>query len=179
MNFYTVTKGYLAIKRRDIPSHRIWMLRTWGHTGSILTMRPIFILMAFLAKKLAPHGFHTVSTCDQLIYVYKRKGFSISELISRYPACAALDPNLITNATIPFAASFGRRGVNGTDVEPIYVAVRAYLSTQNVEELTAMLGLTFGPAFWFALMLHVVGTEWWIDYEKKAATKVVAEKKVV
>jgi hypothetical protein len=177
-NIYTIIKGYLAIRRRDIPAHRIWMIRTWGYTGSILTMRPLFVIFGLVSNVYSPNSWYAVSTCDQLIYLYKYEGLPIPDLISRYPACVALDPDLITNTTVPFAAAFGGVTVPGVEaMAPILVPVRAYFSTKYPEEIAAMLTLTFGPAFWVALLVHVVVTEWWLDSEKKAAEKKVVEER--
>lgn len=73
--------------------------------------------------------YYAVRTCVQVAYVVD----SASEMLSRYPGC-----------------------VNATDDTP--VIVRAKFGTE-AEEIGAGLGVNFGMALWFAILLHLIGVE--------------------
>jgi len=113
--------------------------------------------MSSLAKVFAPNGYKTVSTCEQLIFMYEDKGFPLSELFGRYPVC--------TNAM--------------DSSETIYVVVNALMKRTRPEELAAILGLTFGPAMWMAQVIHVLAAEYYLNETKgeDAKLKVVSRVK--
>ena len=46
--FVTTYKAYVAARQRNIPTHRIWMIRSFALTLAVVTIRPIMMLPMFI-----------------------------------------------------------------------------------------------------------------------------------
>ncbi|RDW56867.1 hypothetical protein BP5796_12934 [Coleophoma crateriformis] len=137
-----MTKGIRGIRSGNLDVHRVWMLRTWAYAGSILTMRPINILLHVMVRVFQPNKFQTVSTCEQLASIYDSISPPSNEMISHYPMC--LDDT--TNKTL--------------------VVVLARLSRSRPDQTSALTTLTFGAALWAGTLINFVLIEWYLQATK-------------
>ncbi|KXJ88388.1 hypothetical protein Micbo1qcDRAFT_189882 [Microdochium bolleyi] len=135
-------RAYTAIRELRIDQHREWMLRAWIYAWCIVTMRPIFILLALAASKLG--NFHLALPCDKIEYVLAN---------AQVP-----DPNITLAGTFPDCAAY----LSGADPAKMTV-VRANLRGSIVER-TAALNMSFGTATWVALIIHAVLLELYLHY---------------
>jgi hypothetical protein len=149
----STAKGYLAIRNLHIDQHRSWMFRTWAYASAvnlppppqlnfetanrvqILSMRIILVLVA-LAAKLSPSSYRTVSTCQEIIFMYEQYSLPMENVYSTYPMCR-----------------------NFTSSVPAYVVVNADFTIKHPEQLAAIFSLSSGPSVWAAQIIHIFAVE--------------------
>jgi hypothetical protein len=104
------------------------------------------IIIAIAAAKISPNAYKSVTTCEQIIYMYQfvSEPESLDSLYSRYPTCANL-----TN--------------KGEDV---FVVVNASLHRAFPEEKAALLNMIFGVSGWLASVVHLILMEVYLIYTK-------------
>jgi hypothetical protein len=107
-------------------------------TSQILTMRVLLTLVA-LSAKLSSRGYHTVSTCQELIFMYEGYSLPLEDIYTTYPTCRN------------FIASI-----------PAYVVVNADITTGRPEEIGSILELSFGTCAWMATVIHIFAVEWYL-----------------
>jgi hypothetical protein len=96
------------------------------------------VLVPFAAK-LSSRRYHTVSTCQELIFMYEGYSIPLEDVYSTYPTCRN------------FTASI-----------PAYVVVNADITTGRPEEVGAILELSFGTCAWMAMVIHIFAVEWYL-----------------
>jgi hypothetical protein len=110
--------------------------------SQILTMRALLVLVAISAK-LSPRSYHTVSTCQEIIFMYEGYSLPVDDIFSRYPTCRN------------FTASI-----------PAYVVINADITTGRPEEIGSILELSFGTCAWIATVIHIFAVEWYLRSTK-------------
>lgn len=110
--------------------------------SQILTMR-VFLVLVPLSAKLSSRRYHTVSTCQELIFMYEGYSLPLEDIYTTYPTCRN------------FTASI-----------PAYVIVNADITTQRPEENASILDLSFGPCAWMAAVIHIFAVEWYLRATK-------------
>lgn len=134
-------RAAVAIKQLHIDQHRAWMLRSWIYAWCIVTMRPVFILLALAASKLG--NFHVAMPCYKIEYVIAN---------AKVP-----DPNITLATTFPDCAAY----ISNTDPTKMAI-VRANL-LGSVVERAAVLNMSFGTATWIAIVIHAVLVELYVS----------------
>ncbi|KAJ1328237.1 DUF2306 domain-containing protein [Microdochium nivale] len=142
-------RAVVAIKQLRIDQHRAWMLRSWIYAWCIVTMRPIFILLALAISKFG--NFHVALPCHKIEYVLAN---------AKVP-----DPNITLAATFPDCTPY----MSGADPAKMAI-VRANLLGSIVER-TAVLNMSFGTATWIALVIHAVLVELYLNYTPDEALR--------
>jgi hypothetical protein len=105
-------------------------------------MRVLLVLVATSAK-FTSRSYHTVSTCQELIFMYERYSRPVEDIYSRYPTCR-----------------------NFTASVPAYVIVNADISAGRVEETGSIFELCFGTCAWMATVIHIFAVEWYLKFTK-------------
>lgn len=142
----TVSIGlaYYNIKRLQIDQHRAWMLRAMFYLGTIITLRLIMILSALISTKMS--GYYTTMSCGELFSIY---GFNqTQEVRNLYPQCDQLG------------------SINET-----LVIVQATFENGQVEQISASLRISFGMAIWFAIFLHTIGVEIYLNLTPRESNR--------
>lgn len=154
MVFFALLKSWIAIRQKKITEHRVWAIRTWGWTGCILTMR---LFMYFLTRfVLSPHtrDFYTVTTCSTLYELYTTHSHPLSLISQNYPIC--------------------ENTLLGLSTHEIQIPVQ--LGYYPPERIAMTITMVFGTSGWLAMVLHMIGVEWWLHWSanesKKDAMKV-------
>lgn len=109
-------------------------------------------LMFFLTKiLLSSHtrDFYSVTTCSTIRELYITHSYPLTLISQNYPVCESTLPGIPTNE--------------------IYIPVQ--LGHSPPERLAAMVNMTFGTAGWLALVLHMVGVEWWLNWSADEGRK--------
>jgi hypothetical protein len=106
--------------------------------SQILTMRILLVLVA-LSIKLSSRSYHTVSTCQELIFMYEGYSLPVEDIYTTYPACK-----------------------NFTDSIPTYVVVNADITSGRPEEIGSILELSFGTCAWIGAVIHIFAVEWYL-----------------
>lgn len=142
----TVSIGlaYYNIKRLQIDQHRAWMLRTMFYLGTIITLRLIMILSALISTKMS--GYYTTMSCGELYSIYSS---NVTQVRTLYPQC---DQQL--------------GSVNET-----LVIVQATFGNAQAEQIGASLRISFGMAFWFAIFLHTIGVEIYLNLTPRESNR--------
>lgn len=126
--------AYYNIKRLQIDQHRAWMLRAMFYLGTIITMRLIMILAAIISSKMS--SYYSTMSCGQLYSIYD----SPDPVNALYPACTGV-------------------GASMKDI----VVVPANFTSGKPEQIGASFHISFGMAWWMAIILHVVGVEIYLN----------------
>lgn len=126
----SICMGYYNIKRLQIDQHRAWMLRMAFYLGTIITMRIIMIISALVISGI--NSYNTVMYCNEITSIYG----SSRPVQKFYPQCIS---------------------ANATN-DPL-VAVHAAFAGGRPEQIAASMRMSFGMAFWMAIILHLVGVE--------------------
>ncbi|EHK25597.1 uncharacterized protein TRIVIDRAFT_189365 [Trichoderma virens Gv29-8] len=127
----------INIKRLQIEQHRAWMIRAWVYAGSVITLRLIQILTAYIVSSL--DTYYIPMPCDKLAFTVA------NDTVTResYPECASF---LSGQSTGQFAS------------------VRARLSgSANAAEAAAALSVRFGVGLWLAAFIHVIAVEIYLN----------------
>jgi Predicted membrane protein (DUF2306) len=130
----SITMAYYNIKQLQIDQHRAWMLRSMFYLGAIITVRLIQFLSAAIISW--DGDYFTVRGCEEIIFIYG----SAKPVQSFYPAC-----------------------FNTTYSNNNNVVVKANIYSGRPEQIGASLGISFGPAIWLALLIHLVGVEFYLS----------------
>lgn len=146
--------AYVNIKRLQIEQHRAWMLRAMFYLGTIITTRLIMIISATVTTASSdPYG--QIMTCAKVLFIYDGNTIPVARL---YPECDA----------------------DGVFAPTVKVIVQASM-TGGPEQIGASLALSFGPALWLAILLHLVGVELYLNLtpaESDRLRKISAEKQL-
>ncbi len=110
--------------------------------SQILTMRALIPLLA-IAATFSPRSYHTVSTCQELIFMYDGYSLPAEDIFSKYPTCR-----------------------NFTASVPAYVVINADIATGRPEEVSSILQLVFGACVWIGTVIHIVTVEWYLRATK-------------
>lgn len=105
-------------------------------------MRPINIILHIIASTFEPGKFQAVSTCEQLISMYKFKSLPVESLLIHYPQC-----------------------VDETASE-LLVIVQANLSLSRPDQTAALTTMTFGVALWAGTVINLILVEWYLHATK-------------
>ena len=98
------------------------------------------ILIAVAVQKLTPGIYTGITTCKQLIFMYRsvHNETSVASLYDRYPECS----------------------MGSSEHSKIMVGVS--LSRFYPEERAAMMDMVFGVSGWAALTVHSLALEWYL-----------------
>ncbi|KAG9103838.1 hypothetical protein FRC06_007650 [Ceratobasidium sp. 370] len=134
MVLWSVVKAWSAIRRLQIDEHRIWVIRAWSYQAQVLTERLIVgMLVVYISKA---RGYYYALPCDEVGYVLNNQ-----ELYARdYPQCQA--------------------GWTGSRVT--HVSVEANAGDKTGLGLAAAARSAFGTSMWIAILIHVLGTEYYL-----------------
>jgi hypothetical protein len=99
----------------------------------------VFLTLVALSAKLSSRSYHTVSTCQELIFMYEGYSLPVEDIYTTYPTC------------LNFTASI-----------PAYVVVNADITNQRPEEVASILELSFGTCAWMAMVIHIFVIEWYL-----------------
>jgi hypothetical protein len=104
-------------------------------------------IIVMLTGKLSPNGYKSVTTCEELIFMYQSvtNSTSVASLYTRYPACSGW----------------------ATGMENVYVIVNVGLARWYQEEKTALLNMAFGVSGWAGLVVNILGVEWWLNVTRE------------
>ena len=72
--------GYRAIRMKNIPAHRDWMIRLFAYAISVLTLRLFMVLGMLIASAIG--GQYTTTRCDVAVELLA------NDVASRLPACS-------------------------------------------------------------------------------------------
>lgn len=128
--------AYVNIKRLQIDQHRAWMLRAWVYAFIIITERIIQgIMLGIITEE---NNFYVPMACHTVEFIFSETRSGLASKF--YPQCAE-DPNAV-------------------------VAVLAVLQTQptpegidRLDQIGAVIQLTFGPSLALAFLIHAFGVE--------------------
>ncbi|KAG9088087.1 hypothetical protein FS749_002426 [Ceratobasidium sp. UAMH 11750] len=134
MVLWSVVKAWSAIRRLQIDEHRMWIIRAWSYQAQVLTERLVMgILMVYVT---VARGYYYAIPCDQVSYILDDQ-----ELYARdYPQCQA--------------EWIGSRVT--------HVSIEANVSEEAGLGITAAARVTFGASMWIAILIHVLGTEYYL-----------------
>ncbi|KAI1116259.1 hypothetical protein F5Y14DRAFT_449124 [Nemania sp. NC0429] len=136
--FFTIFQvaGYVSVKQGNIRSHRQWMLRSWIYASAIITMRIIMIIAAIIISYIG--GYYMAMPCDKINFTLGSR----EKTLRWYPEC------------YPYftQGDLSRR-----------VVVDADVFGPDVMQLAAAFNLTYGMSSWLAFLLHMVGSELYIQ----------------
>jgi hypothetical protein len=120
-------------------------------------------VFSFSIIHISPGRYKTVSTCAEILYTYETLSCnftaSLSRILERYPSCADL---------------------SAEDAREVFVAVNASLNITRPEETFSILSLVYGTCAFFALLIHVLGVEVYLEWsrsEDEMLKEVVGRKK--
>ncbi|KAG8743518.1 hypothetical protein FRC10_011909 [Ceratobasidium sp. 414] len=134
MVLWSVAKSWAAIRRLQIDEHRIWVIRAWSYQAQVLTERLVVGMLIVYVSKV--RGYYYAIPCDEVAYVLNNQ-----ELYARdYPQCQAEWP--------------------GSRVT--HVSIEAKASEKTGLGLTAAARSAFGTSMWIAILIHVLGTEYYL-----------------
>ncbi|KAG8687406.1 hypothetical protein FRC09_013508 [Ceratobasidium sp. 395] len=134
MTLWSVVKSWTAIRRLQIDEHRSWVIRAWSYQASVLTARLIMVL--FIVYLTATGGHYYTLTCDEVGYVLKSQ-----DLYARnYPQCQP---------------GWSEPQVKGVPIE-------ANVADSTGLGFTSVARLAFGPSMCIAILVHVIGTEFYL-----------------
>ena len=177
-------KAYRAIKQFELDKHREWMMRIWIYMGSIVTMRPVFILMAFTISFMRRWGIPGASMyatmelpCEQIFYMLTN-GDEIGvatrkpDFFSTYGASCT---SHLTGLQSPYTT------LNGSKTSPIRgydailsgakASITGTLLTKRVDLRAAAFDITFGWGFLAAIVLHMFLLELYFRMTPKEAER--------
>ncbi|KAJ8058368.1 hypothetical protein OCU04_012560 [Sclerotinia nivalis] len=143
MEFFALSKSWIAIRRKKIEEHRVWAIRTWGWAGSILTMRLLMPLLAIIILSPYSRTFYSLTSCSALLKLYTAHSLPLTHISQTYPMCEN---------------TFSGVGEN----QDIHIPIQ--LGYFPEERLAATLNMVFGTAGWCSLVLHLVGVEGWLQW---------------
>ncbi|KAI2643136.1 hypothetical protein GGS21DRAFT_485646 [Xylaria nigripes] len=133
---FSLTMAIISIRRLQIEKHRTWMIRAWSYAGVPVTMRIILLTGAVVVSYL--DDYYLAQPCDKIRFVMR----SEHAAMAAYPQCA------------PFFS-----GENPAQ----QAVVRAnWIHAKNPMEATAAFNIVFGSAVWLALILHLIGAEFYL-----------------
>jgi len=140
----SIAFGYFAIRSKDIPSHRDWMIRLFSYGTSVITLR----LFMFIGLRIAA-ALHlwTATQCDVILNLLGH-----SRTTAAFPAC--LSPS----------------GSDSIDPTAVVAIQASFASSAN---LMAALQIGYDSSILLALLVHATLAELWIRhryYNRKEET---------
>ncbi|CAE6439783.1 unnamed protein product [Rhizoctonia solani] len=127
---------FFARFRVNVALHREWMLRTVSYSGSVITARFITIMARAIISAIGT--YYAMWRCDEITFLLKD-----SEIIQDlFPVC-----------------------VNATRPKRTFVPVHASIHQEPIN-FGSTYRVTFGMALWLAILIHLAGTELYINLTK-------------
>ncbi|KAH7343521.1 hypothetical protein B0J17DRAFT_713696 [Rhizoctonia solani] len=127
---------FFARFRVNVALHREWMLRTVSYSGSVITARFITIMARAIISAIGT--YYAMWRCDEITFLLKD-----TEIIQNlFPVC-----------------------VNATRPKRTFVPVHASIHQEPIN-FGATYRVTFGMALWLAILIHLAGTELYINLTK-------------
>lgn len=83
------TMGFISIKRKQIQTHREWMMRSYGVGVSVLVIRIFMPLFLVIMPRFG--SFYNVVPCDQIIHELGDK----AKALEAFPACIDSDRSVV------------------------------------------------------------------------------------
>ncbi|KAG9088086.1 hypothetical protein FS749_002425 [Ceratobasidium sp. UAMH 11750] len=151
MVLWSVVKAWLAIRRLQIDEHRMWIIRAWSYQAQVLTERLVMrILMIYIWKA---GGYYYTIPCDVIAYILNNQELYAHD----YPQCQAewIGPRVT------------------------HVSIEANAVEKTGLGITAAARATFGASMWIAILIHVLGTEYYLYRTKDESEhlRVVSEQR--
>ncbi|PHH52613.1 hypothetical protein CFIMG_008411RA00001 [Ceratocystis fimbriata CBS 114723] len=134
---WCLAMGYYHAKNHRIEQHRIWMFRAWVYVGSIITTRPLTVLLSFLASKYGE--YYIAKPCSEVAYLIANN----TELLQKHPLCEAF--------------LSGKSPTQWTVVRPDFFG-------NDMAEVSGAMTLVLGPATWVSLVVHMVAAEYYLNW---------------
>lgn len=113
--------------------------------GSIITVRFIMVIAATVISNQT--GYYSSRPCEQLDFMFEGNK---TATIAQFPDCAAFYS--------------GKNPAQHTLVE-------ANMDGDSAANVTAALGIGFGPAIWLSFAIHAVGVEIYVSCRRRAEYK--------
>ncbi|CAE6420737.1 hypothetical protein BN14_02166 [Rhizoctonia solani AG-1 IB] len=135
---------FFARVRVNIALHREWMIRTVSYSGSVITARFITIMARAIISAIGT--YYAMWRCDEIAFLLE-------------------DPNIIQKS-FPVC-------VNATRPKRTFVPVHASIHQEPIN-FGATYRVTFGMALWLAILIHLAGTELYINLTKSYARPIQA-----
>lgn len=88
----TFTMGFISIKRKQIQSHREWMMRSYSVGVSVIVIRIFMPLFLIIMPKVGK--FFNVIQCDQIIY---ELGGNKTAALEAFPSCKDSDRSVVAH----------------------------------------------------------------------------------
>ncbi|RDW75990.1 hypothetical protein BP5796_06811 [Coleophoma crateriformis] len=146
LTIYSICRSWAGIRNKRIDEHRAWILRTWAYGGSVLTLRLCMMLFAAGAQFFSANQYRSVTTCQEVLYLYESLNSSVTQVYAKYPVCANVTSTMRTSPMVDLV------------VTPALGA--------GIEQRIAMLNLSFGVAGWAALVLNGAAVEIYLNATK-------------
>ncbi|CUA69399.1 hypothetical protein RSOLAG22IIIB_03924 [Rhizoctonia solani] len=137
---------FFARFRVNVALHREWMLRTVSYSASVITARFITIMARAIISAIGT--YYAMWRCDEIAFLLK-------------------DPELIQES-FPIC-------VNATRPKRTFVPVHASIH-QDPINFGSTYRITFGMTLWLAILIHLAGTELYINLTKSYARPVQAHR---
>jgi len=88
----TIIMGFISIKRKQIQSHREWMMRSYSVGVSVIVIRIFMPLFLVIMPKVGK--FFNVIPCDQIIY---ELGEDKEAALEKFPSCKDSDRSVVAH----------------------------------------------------------------------------------
>jgi len=129
----SIAFGYLAVRSKDIPSHRDWMIRLFSYGTSVITLR----LFMFIGLRIAAAlRLWTATQCDVILNLLGH-----SQTTTAFPACLSTS------------------GSGSIDPAAVVAIQASFASSAN---LMAALQIGYDSSILLALLVHATLAELWI-----------------
>ncbi|GAB1519834.1 hypothetical protein RhiTH_002905 [Rhizoctonia solani] len=125
--------------RVNVALHREWMLRTVSYSASVITARIITIMARAIISAIGT--YYAMWRCDEITFLLEDPG----TVQRSFPVC-----------------------VNATRPKRTFVPVHASIHQEPIN-FGATYRVTFGMALWLAILIHLAGTELYINLTKSYA----------
>ena len=164
-------QAWTAIRARKIHKHRMWMIRTWGWLGTIITMRPfigIGLVVLTWYQNTFSKNLNSTIPCERLVYMSAlNTGSDIAAPVNIFTQYAqeCLVSGLSASNISSLQHLFDLQMNNKTDINippamldalrPGATAlVPASFDSQRLDHTTALFDIIFGWALWIAILIH-------------------------
>jgi hypothetical protein len=114
------------------------------------------MIIISIAAELYSQNYLTISTCEEMIFMYNGYSKPLDMLYSAYPACQ-----------------------NTSSADVTYVIVKGRLTSGRPEEIASIFSLSFGVALWLSLVIHNFAVEkyLWSTKDEDERLRVVSMKR--
>ncbi|KAG8684123.1 hypothetical protein FRC09_015591 [Ceratobasidium sp. 395] len=134
MVLWSVVKAWSAIRRLQIDEHRTWIIRAWSYQAQVLTERAVIgLLIVYLT---AARRYYYAIPCDEVAYILNDQELYVRD----YPQCQS----------------------EWTGSRVTHVSIEANAAAKTELGITAAARSAFGASMWIAILIHVLGTEYYL-----------------